>query len=209
MFKEKTKVADIGASLEFCSHRSFKMNPIDAPLGATMAKTLLICSFTGLVIACNGVSDNLHDIQLEGTPALPLATNLQWDPPADHREVPAINLQAEKNKQIIREMDSYQENWNGYGAKSFSREQLRVFNDVIQNLDFQPDIMPTARNSLLMQYVYPNNTQLMFELFEDYMEEVLVPTGNYGKAQVKTYESDFASRINDEIRIARGSQYDC
>ena len=193
-----------GVPLEFCSQRSFEVVTDASTSEAHAPSAKLVCLFAGFVIASTGLlGADADDYGKYSAPSFPVA-KVQGDICVDRHDFLSIDLKAEKIKQIIQEIGSYLDNWNGYGAKRFSAKQLQVFLETITGLDSQPDVMPTARNSLLMQFVFPGGNLLMFELFSDCMEEVLVPAGDYSRAESKSFESNFSQKINDELRIMRG-----
>lgn len=64
--------------------------------------------------------------------------------------------------------------WNGYGADPISDGIIQKVKAVLSDLERQPEIFPTARNSVQLEYEKENNDYLEFEFFEDsirlYME---------------------------------------
>lgn len=121
----------------------------------------------------------------------------------------SIDLLAVRNRQIIDGMATYRDNWNGYGAPSFSAGSLSVFRAVIERLAHQPSIMPTARQSLVLQYDFPDKTQLAIELFEDYAEMVYIPHGDFAKASTKLLRGDLEDRIAREVEALYASERYC
>ena len=67
----------------------------------------------------------------------------------------------------IREIEELQYNWNGNEAARFSADLVKKARSVIMQLPIQPDIFPTARDSI--QFEYENNVgdYLEFELFQN------------------------------------------
>ena len=118
----------------------------------------------------------------------------------------SVDLQRERNAQLIRSMASYQDDWDGYGAQAFSYNAIAVFEAVIDNLDYQPSVMPTARGSALMEYDFPDGTQLAFEVQADSIEMVRVPQGNFDKATDKVFTDNFIEQMNEAVRNAYESQ---
>lgn len=71
------------------------------------------------------------------------------------------------NIEKLLSFEQLQDNWNGYGAKSFSRQLIQKCLLIIKNdkLIYQPDIFPTGRQSV--QFEYENDeSYLEFEIFE-------------------------------------------
>lgn len=113
---------------------------------------------------------------------------------------PSVDLQQLKNRQIIEQMGCFQDNWNGYGAAPFSSDLLTTLEKIINGLYKQPKMMPTARNSAVLQYDFKDNTILAFEVFPSYVSEVLVPNGDYSHAQSKIIRTNFISSVNQLVR---------
>lgn len=104
-----------------------------------------------------------------------------------------------ENIKKIEQMKSFDDNWNGYGAKKFTSEAIAHFKEIIQNLDVQPDIAPTGRNSLFMQYELDNDI-LTFEVSADKTEKVYVQNDDYDHAKVEQFYTNVISKIKDSVK---------
>ena len=111
------------------------------------------------------------------------------------------------NLDKIHKMSEFQNNWNGTGGKEFSREAISKFERIIKALSHQPEIAPTGRNSLFMQYKF-NNRTLAFEVREKNTDSVLVTDNNYSLAQINSYMFDEEENIRNEVNKFYGSQPD-
>lgn len=107
-----------------------------------------------------------------------------------------LDLLKLKNEQKIKGISSLEEDWNGNGALPFDETLIQSFLDVINGVYEQPEIAPTGRNSLIMQYDFPDSSMLVFEIFEGKAEKVYVPQGNYECAEVEQYTKDIVIEIN-------------
>lgn len=58
-----------------------------------------------------------------------------------------------------------QDNWNGYGAKQFSKNLITRLSKIISILDTQPEIFPTGAQSIQLEYEN-DNAYLEFEIYE-------------------------------------------
>lgn len=92
----------------------------------------------------------------------------------------------------IRKLHSFielPENWNDNGAKPVS---LTLVNKCIEfinspNLNYQPDIFPTARDSVQFEYEKPNGSYLEIEIYENHISYLYIDeTG-------KEIEQEFAN----------------
>ena len=102
------------------------------------------------------------------------------------------------NLSKIDKMASLKKNWNGYGGKCFKRKALQKFRSIIDSLDIQPEIAPTGRGSLYIQF--ENNTSsLSFEVFENSADKVLVPNGDFSKLQSEHITEDLEQSIKRAV----------
>ena len=86
------------------------------------------------------------------------------------------------NIEILSEIGTLQNNWNNYGASKFNQELIFKCLRIITNtkLKFQPEIFPTASQSIQFEYEPDDQHYLEIEVFND---------------RIKIY-----SRVNNEIR---------
>lgn len=182
-----------------CQTANAITRPIPGPSFASVANLIvatgsMICLMVGYPSVDQSNSTETHRINInQYGELLNISNNVN-----DYRQI-SIDLQAEKNRSIILDMESYPDNWNGYGASSFSPQEIHAFLDVVLGLVYQPEIMPTARHSLLLRYLFLDQTELMFELFSDHADEVLVPNGDFSKAKNAIISSDVANSINSIV----------
>ncbi len=65
----------------------------------------------------------------------------------------------------LMKLDSFKElenDWNGYGAEPFNEEHIEKVKFLVSLLKIQPEIYPTARNSIQLEY-----GELEYEIFSD------------------------------------------
>ena len=103
------------------------------------------------------------------------------------------------NLDKIKSMASFAEDWNGNGARAFSKKAIDVFEKIISVLSIQPQIAPTGRNSLLMQYELEDNSMLAFEVSEDKTEKVCVPQGKYELATIELITENIEMNIEKSV----------
>lgn len=72
-----------------------------------------------------------------------------------------------KNLNKLSMISNLNDNWNGNGAKSFSLDLVAKCSYIINEIIRQPDIFPTGRNSIQMEYEKANGEYLELEVFED------------------------------------------
>ena len=110
-----------------------------------------------------------------------------------------VDLVKAENLNKIRKMALFKDDWNGTGGKAFAPSTISFFEEVIQSLRKQPQIAPTGRNSLLMQYELDNKSLLAFEVNENRTEKVYVPNGDYSLAQTEMIKDNIAEQIKESV----------
>ena len=111
----------------------------------------------------------------------------------------AIDLVKVENINKIRKMALFDEDWNGTGGSAFSEEAINLFETIIDTVRRQPQIAPTGRNSLLMQYELDDKSLLAFEVSEKRTEKVYIPKGNYSLAQTEVFIENVSQKINKSV----------
>jgi hypothetical protein len=99
-----------------------------------------------------------------------------------NEEVNNEKKQLRINVDILSEIGQLQNNWNQYGADKFKQELIFKCLKIINHTDlqFQPEIFPTAQHSIQFEYEPDDNHYLELEIFEE---------------RIKLY-----LRVNSEIR---------
>lgn len=108
------------------------------------------------------------------------------------------------NLEKLEHMSHFQADWNGTGGLAFSRAAIGFFREIINNLRNQPQIAPTGRNSLLLQYELGDRSLLAFEVREDRVEMVCVPKGNYSLATSKVFTDNYVQQIDTQVACFYG-----
>lgn len=85
------------------------------------------------------------------------------------------------NLKKLKEISDLKDNWNDNNAKKFSPELISIVKNILENIAEQPEIFPTANNSIQMEYELIDNSYLEFEIFEDKIICLEVPQRNYSK----------------------------
>lgn len=112
----------------------------------------------------------------------------------------------EINFDKIAKMSNFESGWNGNHGLPFTATAINSFKQVIQKLTVQPQIAPTGRNSLLLQYEKKDGTLLTFELKEHSAEMVYVPFGDYKNAITKVIENNVTNTIVECVGKLYGSK---
>lgn len=73
----------------------------------------------------------------------------------------------QNNLERIDKISQFTDNWNGYGAEKFSNKFLEKIKLLINSLEVQPNIFPTARDSIQFEFENSNNEYLEIEIFSN------------------------------------------
>lgn len=75
----------------------------------------------------------------------------------------------EKNKNVLNELAKLKDGWDGKGSYAFEERIITSSFDLINNLEVQPEICPTLRQSIQMEYE-KGDYYLEVEIFNDRIE---------------------------------------
>lgn len=172
--------------------------------GTIVGRTLMFMAFAGTILVTNSAPLTPEvTICASNTSSVSCIdyVSLKYD-----EEIPYLSnnlfydLRQVENLKKLDHMATFEANWDGYGAGVFSREALDLFRSIIMHISKQPDIAPTGRNSLLLQYETVDNSILAFEVGIEQVEMVLVPQGDYSLASSLVFEDDFIQQINGQVK---------
>ena len=110
------------------------------------------------------------------------------------------NVNLLMNLQTLNEMKKLENDWNGNGGIAFSSELIAIFTDIIRALEKQPQMAPTGRGSLQIQYELPDRSYLGFEIFKDKVVMLEVPERDYSRAKTYTESKKTIDFINKNVR---------
>lgn len=117
-----------------------------------------------------------------------------------------LDLQKIYNLNKIEHMTRFVENWNGTGGLAFDKSSIDFFKDIIQNVFMQPNIAPTGRKSLLLQYELDDKSILAFEVKEDSVEMVSVSKGDFSLVKREYITDNIVDEINNRVENFYGTE---
>lgn len=109
-----------------------------------------------------------------------------------------IETKLEKNIKRLNQISEFEDNWNGYGAHPFTPEFVASVCELVKDLDRQPEIFPTAQNTIQFEYDKDNGDYLELEIFEDGTVDTFVLLNN-GESNENTIENK-AEAINRLVK---------
>ena len=88
-----------------------------------------------------------------------------------------------ENLDKLNTIADFKDDWNGYRAIHFSSELINKAKNILLNLHEQPDLFPTGRQSIQLEYHSTNGNYLEFEIFEERVIAMQVTGDDYDNAQ--------------------------
>lgn len=79
-----------------------------------------------------------------------------------------------ENLKKLETIAMLQDNWNANGAKAFSASLISKVRNIILFLDIQPEVFPTACESLQLEYDKQDGSHMEIELTESESAEIFV-----------------------------------
>lgn len=84
----------------------------------------------------------------------------------------------EENIKRLNIMSSMEIDWDGYCGKSFSESAIILFKNIINQLNYQTEILPTNFGGMGLIYRKLDDSYMEFEVFEDRVEMIYIPQMN-------------------------------
>lgn len=97
----------------------------------------------------------------------------------------------------LEDIAQLQDNWNGNGAKAISNSLIAKTRNLVMLLNNQPEIFPTACDSIQIEYDNESGAHLEIELTENEMAELFMVDSN-GDETIKKIKSD-SKTINEVV----------
>jgi|GEM_PF-1509397 hypothetical protein len=95
-----------------------------------------------------------------------------YDKNADFSDTSSfLRLQKKRKTQLLQRIESIaalQDNWNGYGATSFSSEVLQRARSLVEDLVYKTKVFPTGRDSIQFEFDSIPGKYLEIEVFADH-----------------------------------------
>ena len=166
--------------------------------------TMLFLGTTPLANDCQPVLKNDYD-----SAAVTCVYQMETDySQSTHQNYPTFDLTELDNIEIVNKMSTFDDDWNGTGGVAFSKESIALFKKTLHELNKQPEIAPTGRDSLYMQYKLNDNSLLAFELSKRRMEIVYIPKGVFSMAETSVVNNSFSTYINEKVNRLYGFNND-
>lgn len=90
----------------------------------------------------------------------------------------------------LHDISLLEKNWDGYGSDPFSKKLVESVVDIVKELPVQPEIFPTGRGSIQIEYDSEDKSYFEAEIFIDHVSILEVPYHDYSKAETRTAQAD-------------------
>lgn len=115
-------------------------------------------------------------------------------------ETDGLMIDEEKmyNLRKLEQIASLPDNWNENGANAFSEHLIATVRNLVIFLDVQPEIFPTACDTLQLEYDKEDGAHLEIEISEDESAEVFL-VSHTGEEELKYVQANIEA-INKVVR---------
>lgn len=104
-----------------------------------------------------------------------------------------------RNLERLNDIAKLESDWNGYGAAPSTQALITQARNIITNLTEQPDLFPTGRESIQLEYELPDKSYLEFEIFEDKIAAMQVFGTDYDNAKFWDLSPDDVTQVRDIV----------
>lgn len=110
-----------------------------------------------------------------------------------------LKMKEKRNFNLARlnEVIEFEHNWNGNQAPAFEKDLVNKVINLINALEYQPDVFPTARESIQIEYEKNSGEYLEFEIFMDKINMLYMDQQD--KEIEETLPHDAFQLINEKI----------
>ncbi|MBP3818620.1 MAG: hypothetical protein J6H31_09950 [Butyrivibrio sp.] len=136
-----------------------------------------------------------------GIPAMPSNPVKYWDK-FDNSQAEYDKDWAGKNESLrtLTQIQNFECDWDGNGGAIIPNDVILFARNIVMSLDCQPEIYPTKRKTVQMQYELADKSYLEFEIYADRIEMLMVPRRKYNDAIERTIKADNYYILNDIVK---------
>ncbi|MBR5970997.1 MAG: hypothetical protein IK016_11755 [Lachnospiraceae bacterium] len=109
------------------------------------------------------------------------------------------------NRKKLARIAEMQDSWNGNGAKAISAAVIESVRDLLEQMEFQPEIFPTACDSIQFEYEMQDGGHLEIEISSKDQAECFYVDAN-GNEYLEQISAD-AESINRKVAEHYGSKF--
>lgn len=105
-------------------------------------------------------------------------------------------MKFEKSFSQLKEIELLENNWNNHNSLPFSKSLIDKATNILKKLKYEPEIFPTACNSIQFEYEKEDGEYLEFEVFDDYISILYIDEKSKFKEFNTTNENDVYEYVN-------------
>ena len=122
----------------------------------------------------NNLSMNVEPIPVIGEASSNTDNYYRVDGPALPSNVITITNRLQENLDKLEEIKNLPDNWNGNNADAFPGALISKVKDIILGISIQPEMFPTAADSIQLEYDGPYNSYLEFQISNKELADVFI-----------------------------------
>lgn len=92
------------------------------------------------------------------------------------------------NKRRLRSFKNFKTNWNGYSGEAFDEALIEKIEDILSDLDYQPQIFPTGRGTIQIEKYIDDDNLIEIEISNKEVFAYQVKKGNEKEAKISLDE---------------------
>jgi len=96
--------------------------------------------------------------------------------------------QLKNNKRKLESIKKLTSNWNGYEGEQFESSLINMIQDIISELDYQPQIFPTGRGSIQIEKYINDDNLVEIEVSNDEIFAYQVKNGEETEKEISVAE---------------------
>lgn len=141
--------------------------------GAVSVKHVHACEYTRPIICCHNEKTNVY-ASFMSVPSISFDVSGYSNNESTSSGVEKVIISEEKldNLKKLEAIAHLEDNWNANGAKAFTDSLITKVRNLVMFLEIQPEVFPTACESLQLEYDKTDGSHLEIELNESENAEV-------------------------------------
>lgn len=92
----------------------------------------------------------------------------------------------EHSLETLADILALEKDWDGYGSDPFEKPLVDLVKSIVKELTIQPEIFPTGRRSIQIEYDAEDESYFEAEIFIDHASILEIPYHEYTKAITRT-----------------------
>ncbi len=141
---------------------------------------------------------------LSSVPGIPVTIHQEddkWNVAENsHSDYYADIVKKIESLRILREIQNLGPDWNGYQADPIPLEVIGLSRNIVMMLAPQPEIYPTGRGTIQMQYELFDRSYLEFEIYTDRINVLAVPKRIYDNAIEYSIETNQYYKLDNIVK---------